>query len=69
LDNDPAEDRELSAATIAIDPVNIPKARMAMKRFRRELCRVLGKGKKQRVYTVSLQCFPAEMNFDQKERT
>jgi uncharacterized protein (TIGR02147 family) len=60
LDNVPAELREICAITMAIDPKNLEKARKAVKRFRREMCDLLERGNKQRVYTLGVQLFPVE---------
>lgn len=68
LDTDPAEVRELSTSTIAIDPKNIPRAREAIKRFRREVSQLLERGKKTRVYSMSVQLIPLDGDHSLNER-
>ncbi len=60
LENDPAEVRELSTTTLAISSKNIPKAREAIKRFRRELSMLLERESRDRVYSLSVQLFPLD---------
>lgn len=56
----PAEQREISLTTMAIDPERIPEARETIKRFRREMSAFLESGKKKRVYSLAVQLFPLD---------
>jgi uncharacterized protein (TIGR02147 family) len=60
LDRDALDKREFSTITMAIDPVNLPSAKLAIRKFRDSLSELLENGKPQRVYTLSLQLFPVD---------
>jgi uncharacterized protein (TIGR02147 family) len=47
-----------SGITMAIDESNLPKARKMIRDFQIRLCRTLEAGKRERVYTFSVQLFP-----------
>jgi len=60
LDEVPFDDRHTSAITMAIDVRNLPRAEAIISDFRRKLCKMLETGKKERVYTLSIQLFPVD---------
>jgi uncharacterized protein (TIGR02147 family) len=61
LDRDPVEARDFTNLTIAISPARLPRARKAIRKFRRELERLLeddsGEGRSE-VYNLAIQLFP-----------
>lgn len=61
LDHDPPAARELSSTTLAIASENLPRARAAIKKFRRELSALLEHGKKDRVYNLSVELVPWDL--------
>lgn len=59
LENDPAELRDFSAMTLALDPDQIPYAKERLRDFRRDLMRDLEtRGGATAVYELTLQLFP-----------
>lgn len=69
LVQDPAEDREISAMTLAIDPRRMDDARSLIKRFRRELAELVEKGSPERVYMLAVQFFPIDKGSHRKKDT
>jgi uncharacterized protein (TIGR02147 family) len=61
LDVDPVEKREFGAMTLAINPKKLPLAKAMIREFRTNLCQVLEEGPKARVYTLSVQLFPIDI--------
>ncbi len=49
---------DFSQIVISADPSKLPEIKRRVKRFRRSLAKYFGKGKKQEVYSISLQIFP-----------
>jgi uncharacterized protein (TIGR02147 family) len=60
LDNDPLEVRSSNSLTMAIDPDRLPKAKLMIEKFNRELCAYLEGGKRKRVYQLSVNLFPMQ---------
>ncbi len=55
----PIEQRDQSSMTMAIDPRLLPKARELIKKFRRQLCKLLQEGSSvDEVYQLSVSLFP-----------
>ncbi|MGZ3768183.1 MAG: TIGR02147 family protein [Bdellovibrio sp.] len=61
LDKDPIENREFGAMTFAINPQKLPQAKAMIREFRKSLSQVLEDGPKARVYTLSVQLFPIDI--------
>lgn len=60
LDSVPLLERDFSSLTMAIDPEQLPAAKAEIKRFRNRLDKLLRTTKPKRVYTMTIQLFPAE---------
>lgn len=59
LDHDPADLRDFSSMTLAIDPKLVPYAREKIRRFRRKLTAELeAKGNPREVYNLTTQIYP-----------
>jgi uncharacterized protein (TIGR02147 family) len=58
LDSQSLEEREVSAAFVAIDPDQLPEAKQALRKFRRKFCLDISeKGDSSQVYCLSTQFF------------
>lgn len=64
LHEDPLEERDFSAITMAADPDHLPLVRELTERYRREVCKLLESGSKRRVYTLAIQLFPLSEKLD-----
>lgn len=58
LETVPVELRDFSAITMATDTTRLQRAKTMIKRFRRQLCKVLETDETNEVYTLSVQLFP-----------
>lgn len=58
MHRDPVAQRDLSAITMAINPVRLPEAKEAIRRFQDELSALLEQGEAVEVYRFSSQLFP-----------
>ena len=58
LENDPIEIRNHSGITMAIDPDRISEAKDKIQKFQSEMARFLVKGRRRRVYELSVGLFP-----------
>ena len=59
LEHDPAETRDFTSMTLAIDPKDLGLAREKIRAFRRSLTRELeSRGKPKQVYNLNIQIFP-----------
>jgi uncharacterized protein (TIGR02147 family) len=58
LDRDGVNARDFSSITMAIDPARISEAKKLIKKFRRNLCRLLESGEKKEVYNLNIELFP-----------
>ncbi len=58
LKRDPVDQRDLSSVTMAIDPLKLPKAKEAIRKFQNEISSLLEDGKQTSVYRLSVQLFP-----------
>lgn len=67
LDIDPVELRDFTNLTFAIDTNQLPKARSAIRRFRKEMMEILDSGQKKEVYKLAIQMFPVSRNQIQKK--
>lgn len=61
LDQDPIDKREFGAMTMAINPKKLHLAKAMICEFRTTLSQVLEEGPKSRVYTLSVQLFPIDI--------
>lgn len=57
IDEQGFDERNLSAITMAINPEKMPAAIARIKKFRREMMKLLEDGPRQKVYTLSIQLF------------
>lgn len=64
LDREPSPSVDYSSLTMAISPRRIPQAKEEIRKFRRRLCRLLETGRKEKVYTLSVQLYPLEKKGD-----
>lgn len=64
LENDPIENRNHTAMTMAIDPALLPEAKKRIQKFQNELLTFLESGSKERVYELSVQLFPLQTQGD-----
>lgn len=60
LQRAPSETMDFSSLTMAISPSRVPIAKQEIKKFRRRLCRLLEGGRREAVYTLSVQLYPLE---------
>lgn len=58
LENDPVNERDFSAVTMAIDPDRLPEARRMIREFEDRLCAFLEGGAKKEVHKICVQLFP-----------
>ncbi|MBI1859782.1 MAG: TIGR02147 family protein [Deltaproteobacteria bacterium] len=65
LENDPIETRNHTAMTMAIDPTLLPKAKERIDQFQNDLCQFLEKGKRKRVYELTVNLFPLQRGQDE----
>lgn len=61
------QERHLSAITMAIDPEQWPAALARITKFRREMMKLLERGNKKKVYTLSVQLFRLDQAHADKE--
>ncbi len=61
LDKNLPEDLAYYTVVMAADPTKLEDARQSMKSFRRTVCEQLERGKKRRVYALSMQLFPVDI--------
>jgi Ni,Fe-hydrogenase I small subunit len=54
----PAEQKDITSMTMAIDVSNLDKARDVIRKFRRELCALLEEGDQSQVYNLGIQLYP-----------
>lgn len=58
VDDCPAEEKDITSITMAIDESKLNKARDIIRRFRRDLCALLEDGNQSRVYNLNIQLYP-----------
>ncbi len=58
LEEDPIEQRDFTATTMAIDPSKLPVAKKMIREFQDRLCAYLESGVKRDVYKLCIQVFP-----------
>lgn len=58
VDECPAEEKDITSMTMAIDMSNIDKARDLIRKFRRDLCALLEDGEQTEVYNLGIQLYP-----------
>lgn len=58
IDNTPAEEKDITSMTFAIDVEKMPEAREKIKAFRREMSHFLETGNQSRVYHLGIQLYP-----------
>lgn len=63
----PMEERHYSSVTMAVDPVNIPKAKKLIQEFQNRLESLCEKGETKEVYTFACQLFPMTEIVSQRE--
>lgn len=68
IDNSSADEKDITAMTMAIDTKKIPEARKLIAKFRRDLSAFMEDGEQTRVYQLGIQLYPVskEMNGDLK---
>ncbi|MBK9294828.1 MAG: TIGR02147 family protein [Oligoflexia bacterium] len=65
IENDPAEMRDITSITFAMNPEDISWAQLKIREFRRHLCEELEKkGKPKEVYNLSVQLYPLTKKID-----
>jgi len=67
IDNTPAEEKDISSMTFAINEKKLPEARKKIKNFRREMTQLLENGIQTKVYHLGIQLYP--INNKKKEGT
>jgi uncharacterized protein (TIGR02147 family) len=60
LERDPIEERSMTGTTVAIDAALIPEAKLLIDRFHHELCELLERGERNRVYQLQVSLFPLQ---------
>ena len=68
IENDPIENRNHSACTMAIDPEKIPEAKKRIQEFTRELCQFLESGNRSRVFEMQISLFPLTKEEENERR-
>lgn len=58
IDNVPAEEKDITSITMAIDEKKLPDAKKLIKKFRRDLCKFMEDGDQTRVYNLAIQLYP-----------
>ena len=58
IDDCPAESKDITSITMAIDTANIEKAKKLIAKFRRDLCTLLDHGDQTFVYNLGIQLYP-----------
>ena len=58
IDECPAESKDITSITMAIDTANIEKAKKLIAKFRRDLCALLEDGDQTVVYNLGIQLYP-----------
>lgn len=58
VDECPAEEKDITSMTMAIDENQLDKARELIRKFRRDLCALLEDGEQTRVYNLGIQLYP-----------
>lgn len=58
VDECPASEKDITSMTMAIDTQNIDKARLLIKKFRRDMCELLEEGEQVQVYNLGIQLYP-----------
>ncbi len=58
IDQTPAEDKDITSITMAIDVANLDRARKLIQKFRRDLCDLLEDGNQTRIYNLAIQLVP-----------
>jgi len=58
IENVSPQEKDITSMTMAIDESKLPEAKILIKKFRRELCRFLEKGKQTRVFNLAIQLYP-----------
>lgn len=69
LENDPTDQRDFMAITMAIDPKKIPEAKKRIRKFRDDLCAYLESGNKSEVYRFCMQLIPLTRQEKSNERS
>lgn len=68
LQNVPFELREFGASVIAADPNLLPKAKLRLRKLRREIAHLLEGGNKSEVYRLSVQLIPLSRSINPKRK-
>ncbi|MGZ3692749.1 MAG: TIGR02147 family protein [Bdellovibrionota bacterium] len=58
IDLVPQEKKDITSITMAVNPANLPEAKLRIKKFRRELCAFLEEGPRTHVYNLGVQLYP-----------
>ena len=58
IDECPAQEKDITSMTMAIDTANLDKARLLIQKFRRDLCDLLENGNQEQVYNLGIQLYP-----------
>ena len=58
VDETTAEEKDITSMTMAVNEENIEKARLLIKKFRRDMCALLEDGEQSRVYNLGIQLYP-----------
>lgn len=66
LEQDAVEERDFTAATMAIDPARLPEAKKMIRQFRAELCAFLEGGAKKEVFKFCMQLMPLSKDGEEK---
>ena len=70
LENDPADVRDLTSMTLAMDSTVVPYAMEQIRKFRRKLAEELeSKSTPNRVYELTVQLFPVSRPFNEQEKS
>jgi len=60
LELDPLDDRDFGSITMAINPLNLPRAKELLRKVRQDLSDLLEVGGRKRVYILQTQLFPLD---------
>lgn len=68
IDTVPAEDKDITSMTMAIDEKKIPEAKKLIKKFRRDLCAFMEDGERTRVFNLGIQLYPISKSSKKLEK-
>jgi uncharacterized protein (TIGR02147 family) len=67
LEDVPLSERDITAITMAIDKSKLPQAKELIRKFRRQMSRLLESGERTEVYNLNIQLIPLSKNSQEKK--